>query len=211
MKKIILAAVMALTTVSVNAFADATQDEYNNLISIGCKAHGDVMAGNKVCNEFSDVFSVGAVACRNTFTSNGASILTEKYGAFPQAWMPSYGSVKYSSWDSVLSSWYFLLLPSLSQEDADILYYLFLTEPAYSWVRGVFADQGLSVHAPMFAYENLYKSGTVKMPPRVKKFYQAFFAGSAFQIQKLIKEEKGQWKKTRAAIDAAYCKEAVND
>lgn len=204
MKKLILAAVMAMATlVSVNAFADADDDSNNLKVAIGCKTYGDVQAGKKVCGD--NESSVGTLACRNAFTSEGEKMLLQHYGSFSQKTSPLFASVN-SSWSHVLSSWYFDLLPTLSQEDADILYYLFLTDVLYSYVRGIYADAGLNVQAPMMALDNFYKPGGIQMPPRVKKFYQAYFAGDATAIKKMIKTEKPQWNITRVAINTAYCK-----
>lgn len=189
-----------LTTLAVMIMASASHaDDF----AVGCKATSDKRAGTSICSGTANN-PIAYLNCKNTFLSTGDQMLTQKYGSASTQTSNMFAGIT-STWTHVSDSWYFDLLPNLSQEDADVLYYLFLQDSTYSFLRGKMAEDGLTVTAPLYVLNGYYKPGHLNMLPRAKRFYKAFFEGDVTAIREQIEVERAHWKADKVNIDN-YCR-----
>lgn len=200
-KTIFSLAVLIIISFSNAHAAEFTQADYQAMLHTidlkerGCKITGDPVAGIDSC--VTPGASRAMIAgCRQGATKAGEEVLTQMYGSYTSQDYSQF-TAKTSSWGHVTYVWSFQVLPSLNQEDADIVYYLILpAEDFYTASRAQLIDLNqvdLRVTTPINIYKYMYVDGGKSMSSRAKSFYTEFFKGDATAIRAQIENVKKAW------------------
>ena len=195
MKKTILTAVLAIMMFAAAAHAD---QEANQTVKQGCNAVGDVavreIQEKPICSSKStgksDAAAMSSIACRNEFIATLSARMSQNNGSLSSVTKNAFASTS-AGWDHVLTAWYFGTLPTLSDEDVNITYFLLSGHKLFLYLRGNFAESGLGISTPLWIYNNLF-ADKPKYPfePYMKEFYAAFFSGDAQRMRTLIDKQK---------------------
>ena len=204
MKSLLL--LLTLVALAAPAAAGDISIDYAPEIKLGCSFPVDPLAGvepGQVGD--SSAVKLANYLARQTFNDEAGRMLSQMYGSVSSNAATMFAGFS-SSWSSISDAWYYDLMPSLSQEDSNILLYLMAGfhggSKGWTMAKGLYvAEKGLVIGVPMVFLIDAYKPGVVAMKPETKQFYAAFFAADASRIRQLIDQHRDTWRRIVPIIE----------
>ena len=190
--RLAVAAALVVLAMAGSAFADAP---LNEIQIAGCEFKNDRLAGkDPYGGKFTDgssLAAVGRMTARQTQNEIAAKQCAQEYGDVQSVTAGAFARTT-ATWTQISNMWFFEVLPTLSQEDANILSYVAAGFRPKLWlgVKGGTEGSTTQIAAIMMAYDS-YKGQ--KMEPGTAKFFRAFFSADAAAIKTLIKEHKDDY------------------